>query len=152
MNYVAHSKIRFDLLVTLGWYDGVTIGLGTAGKMHFLFILLAWKMMSEKEHRIHAILPIDDANAYKLIQPSEGSEVNDSFKFKKQLESFLSGCPNGAYLTNEQAEENKTIQAIWFPEFNAEDLIPYDEDTIFFDDKNFTTWERRLEKLVASEN
>jgi hypothetical protein len=147
-----NSQIHFDSLMILGWYDGVTIGLGNSGKMHFLFILLAWKMMPEKEYRIHAIVPIDEDSTHKLIQPAGDNEMDNSVEFNKQLESFLSNCPNGAYLTSEHAEENKTIRAIWFPEFNAGDLIPYDDDTIFFDDKNFTTWERRLEKLVASEN
>ena len=140
------SQLSFDSLVILGWYDGVTVGIGETNRTYHLIVLIAWKMTADETYKISALFPINEVDADALQGSAVDDPKEDSVAFNQRLESFLSICPTGAYLTRTPAEEDKIIEVIWLSEFNAADLLPYDDDRIFFDEQNFARWDHYFRK------
>lgn len=140
------SLLSFDSLVILGWYDGVTVGIGETNGTYHVIVLIAWKMTSDETYKISAIFPINKVDADALRGSVVDDPKGDSVAFNQRLESFFSVCPKGAYLTRSSIEEGKIIEVSWLSEFNAADLLPYDDDRIFFDEQNFARWDHYMKK------
>lgn len=142
-----HSKINIDSLEIIEWYDGPVTAVAGCDNFNFLVVLIACKL--PEDERIYVILSIDDTSVRNLLQSLEGDRPLDTEEWKavmEQLNQLLREYRGDVYLTEEDPEQGKTINIYLDPSLVPFDLVPYDSESAF-DDQRFETWEHRLEEL-----